>query len=176
VFDFDVPAGELVGRIFASGGEPIMGAEVFVWPAEPVEMQRPHPFPSIDDGTFRVSGLEPGEFTLAVYKPGYEMHRKRISFDTGSKELTIRLREETGVEVTAHEAGRPLRQLIAAEVLGTARGALLRLQLDDDGRGRLPSALAGSTLRFVAPGCEPTVIEAWNGSKLELQLERMKAP
>jgi hypothetical protein len=175
VFDFDVPAGQLVGRVFESGGEPIMGAEVFIWPVEPVEMQRPRPFSSMNDGTFILGELEPGEFMLTVYKTGYELHRKRISFDTNSKELTIRLREEPGIEVTAHEAGRPLRQLIAAEVLGTARGTLLRLELDDEGMGRLPSALAGSTLRFIAPGCEPTVIEAWSGTKLELQFERSAA-
>jgi hypothetical protein len=177
VFDFDVPGGELSGRVLQTRGEPIMGAEVYIWPAEPVEGQRPRPFSSDDTGKFTLGGLEPGEFTLTVYKPGYEMHRKHISYDTSSKELTIRLREEPGVQLTARAAvsGAPLRQLIAIEVIGAGRGSLLRLQLDEDGKGYLPSALAGSTLRFMAPGQEPAVIDSWSGNRLDLEFQRAGA-
>jgi hypothetical protein len=124
-----------------------------------------------------LGGLEPGEFMLTVYKPGYALHRKRVSFDTNSQPLTIRLSKEAGIEVTAREVGSdtPLRQLIAAEVLSRGRGTLLRLQLDDDGMGHLPRALAGSKLKFIGPSHEPTVIESWNGERLDLQLERMKS-
>ena len=174
VFDFDVPGGQVSGRLLDTAGEPIMGGQVYIWPAEPVEEQRPQPFPSDNSGRFTLGGLEPGDFTLTVYKPGYEMHRKRISFGARTKELTIQLREERGIEVTAHEAGteRPLRELIAIEVIGAGRGSLLRLQLDEEGVGYLPSELAGSTLRFIALNCEPTVVDSWNGNRLDLQLER----
>jgi hypothetical protein len=177
VFDVDVPAGEISGRVVESDGEPIMNAQVFIWPAEPGEMQRPAPFPSDGMGNFTLSGLQPGEFTLTVYKPGFEMHRERVAFDANARDLMIRLREESGVEVRAREAagGRPLNWLIAVEAIGAGRGTYLHLQLDDKGTGHIPSALAGSTLRFSCPGYDPTVVESWNGTKLDLQLERTAA-
>jgi hypothetical protein len=177
VFDFDVPGGQISGRVLEPGGDPVAGAMIFVWPAEPIDAQKPIPHGSDEKGRFAIFGVEPGEFMLTVYKPGFQMHRQRLSFDTNSKEHTIRLREEPGVELTAHVADTdsPLRRLIAVEVIGTGRGTLLHLQMDDQGTGRLPTALAGSTLRFIAPGCQPITIDRWDGEKLELQLERTKA-
>jgi hypothetical protein len=49
------------------------------------------------------------------------------------------------------------------------------VELDDDGRGYLPRALAGSTLRFIAPECKPTVIDSWDGNSLDLRFERAGA-
>ncbi|HSD74819.1 MAG TPA: carboxypeptidase regulatory-like domain-containing protein [Steroidobacteraceae bacterium] len=175
VFDFDVPGGQVSGRVLeAGGGEPIAGAQVFIWPVEPDETHRPIPYGSDEDGRFTLFGLEPGEFMVTVYKPGYEMFRKRISYESKPAELQVQLREERGVRVTARQAasGTPANQLIAIEVIGTGRGSLLRLQLDDEGTGYLPSALAGSTLKFVALGCEPTMIDRWNGDELDLELKQ----
>lgn len=175
VFDFDVPPGQVTGRVLdARGDEPIAGAEVFIWPAEPGEARRPTPYGSDEGGRFTLLGLEPGEFMVTVYKPGYEMFRQRISYETKPMELNIQLREDRGVRVTARQAagGEPLKQLIAVEVIGAGRGSLLRLQLDDEGAGYLPSALSGSTLKFIAMGCEPTTIERWNGDQLDLELKR----
>jgi hypothetical protein len=179
VFDFDVPAGQLTGRVLdARGDEPVAGAEVFIWPAEPGEARRPIPHGSDEGGRFTLFGLEPGEFMVTVYKPGYEMFRKRISYETKPVELNVQLREDRGVRVTARQAasGTPLKQLIAVEVIGAGRGSLLRLQMDDEGTGYLPSALSGSTLRFISMGCEPTTIDRWNGDPLELELKRAGTP
>jgi hypothetical protein len=178
VFHYDMPPGKLSGRVLAAQDQlPIAGAEVFIWPAEPVERLRPLTHHSDPSGKFEIDGLEPGELLLTVYKPEYEMLRKRISFDVHSKELTLELREEKGVEVTAHKAGsdRPPQILVAIEVIGPGRGSLLNLQLDNDGKAYLPRALAGSTLKFLADDCEPTVVENWNGSSLDLQCERAGA-
>ena len=76
------------------------------------------------------------------------------------------------MRVTARQAATPLKHLIAIEVIGAGRGSLLQLQLDEEGTGYLPSALSGSALRFMAPGCEPTTIDRWNGDELDLELKR----
>jgi hypothetical protein len=60
-------------------------------------------------------------------------------------------------------------------VIGSGMGSVVRVELDDDGRGYLPSALAGSTLKFMAPECKPTVIDSWDGNSLDLRLERASA-
>jgi hypothetical protein len=170
VFDYDVPEGKLSGRLVGQDAEPIEGAVVNIWPAEAVDAHRPMPSGSDALGRFTLVGVDPGEYLLTVYKPGYEMVRKHISLGTNSADLELVLREERGVEVTAREAvsGTPVR---AIEVIDNGRGSLT-LYLDKDGVGYLPSALAGSTLRFMTRCCEPTVIEAWNGGRLELQLKR----
>jgi hypothetical protein len=174
VFDFDVPPGQLSGRVqSAQGQQPIAGAELYIWPAAPVAGQRPLPSHSDPAGKFTLDGLEPGEYMLSVHAPGHEMLRKRISFDTQSKELTLELREEGGVDFTARKAGSgsPINFIIAIEVIGDGRGSLLSMELDQNGKGSLPRALAGSTLKFLADDCEPTVIESWKGNELDLQLE-----
>ena len=175
VFDFDVPPGQLSGRVLsAQGQQPISGAELYIWPAEPIAGQRPLPYQSDEMGKFTLDGLEPGEHVLRVYKPGHEMLRKRISFGADSKELTLELNEESGVEFTARKAGSgsPIKFIVAIEVIGDGRGSLLNLELDQEGKGHLPRALAGSTLKFLPDcDCEPIVVENWNGSSLDLQLE-----
>jgi hypothetical protein len=105
------------------------------------------------------------------------MLRKLISFDAQSKELTLELREEGGVEFTARKAGSgsPINFIIAIEVIGDGRGSLLSMELDENGKGFLPRALAGSTLKFLADDCEPTIIESWKGNELGLQLEAASA-
>jgi protocatechuate 3,4-dioxygenase beta subunit len=177
VFDFDLPTGQILGQVLEPGGEPIAGATVYLWPADSPDEQRPRPGRSDHLGKFAVGGLAAGEFMLTVYKPGYEMLRKRISYDAQAPELTLHLREDLGVELTARDVstGRPIRQLAAAEVIGAGRGTRLGLELDEDGKGYLPKGLAGSTLRFLANGYEIAVVDSWDGERLELQFVRTGA-
>lgn len=175
VFDFDVPGGQISGRVLdARGNQPIAYAQLNVYPVEPDEMQQPEPYGSDAAGRFTVLGLEAGEYIVTAYKPGYEIVRKRITYETKLAELQIQLREERGVRVTARRVGStvPIEHLFAIEVIGAGRGIRFRLQLDEEGTGYLPSALSGATLRFFSPGCEPTLIDRWNGDELDLELKR----
>lgn len=175
VFDVDIPLSNLSGRVVEEADTmPIMDASVDIrstsYPkASPIRLQDR----SDHYGQFSLAGLEPGEFVLTAYKPGYEMYRERISYGSPISDMTIRLRRASGVEVRAQEArgGKPVRSLRVSEMIGDRSGSDFHVVLDENGIGYLPSALAGSTLSFSANGYEPRVVRSWNGQGLELELE-----
>src|SRR5262249_18735599 len=110
VFDIDASP-QLAGRILEDNGKvPIVSAELAVWPADPkTSMSRA--FDRSDHyGRFALAGLEPRDFVMTVYKPGYALYRERIAYATPALDMTIRLRRDAGVEVRAHDAatGKPL--------------------------------------------------------------------
>ncbi len=175
VFDIDVPRAQLSAHVLEEGGKvPVVGADVYIWPTEAGWSRNRLQGHSNDFGQFALVGIEPGDFVLTVYKPGYEMFRERISFSSPVADLTVPMRQDMGVEVRVREAdsGKPLQQVFAVEMIGDRYGSELQLGLDDDGVGYIPSALAGSTLSFSAMGHAPTVIAGWSGQPLDLQLER----
>ncbi len=178
VFDIDVPLAHLAGRVLEEGGKaPVVEADVDIWPAQPSSSRIRLHDSSDHFGQFALAGLEPGEFMLTAYKPGYEMFRERISYGSPIADLTIRLRQGKGVEIRAHEAGsgKPLQSVYAIEMIGDRNGSRLQLHLDENGIGYIPSALAGSSISFSAFGYVPAVIREWSGQGLDLQLRRQKA-
>jgi len=178
VFDIDVPLAQLSGRVLEEGGKvPIVGADVDLWPAEPDSSQIRLRDRSNHFGQFALAGLEPGDFVLTAYKPGFEMFRERISFASPVADMTIRLRQNLGVELRARNArsGRPLPEVIAIEMLGNRNGSKLQVHLDEDGIEYIPTALAGSTISFWANGYAPTTISEWSGQRLDLQLQPQEA-
>ena len=122
--------------------------------------------------------MEPGEYLLSAYKPGYEMHRERISYGSAIEGMMIRLRPGEGVQIRVRDArsGRPIQSVRANETLGERHGSSLQVRLDENGLGRIPSALAGSTLTFYAGNYVPAVVRDWSGQELDLQLEKQAAP
>lgn len=178
VFDIDVPRAQLSGRVLEDGGKaPIAGVEVEVWPVEPV----PHRFRqhnrSDESGEFRLTGLEAGELILTAYKPGYEMVRKRISYDAPIANMTMRMRQDAGVEIQLRDAAtaRPLHSAYVIEMIGDRNGTRFELLLSSEGIGYIPSALAGSTLLFSVNGYSPARVAGWNGRRLDMRLERTAA-
>jgi hypothetical protein len=178
VFDIDVPLAQLSGRVLEEGGKvPIADADVEVWPVESVAVRFRQSNRSDESGQFALSGVEPGELMLTAYKPGYEMVRKRISYDTPVANLTLSMRQDPGVEIKVSDAanGRPLSDVYVIEMIGSRNGSRLELALSAEGIGYLPSALAGTTLQFSTGGYAPSRITAWNGRKLDMKLDRIAA-
>ncbi|MFZ2507686.1 MAG: carboxypeptidase regulatory-like domain-containing protein, partial [Steroidobacteraceae bacterium] len=178
VFDIDLPLAQLSGRVLEEGGKvPIVGADVDLWSAEPGSSQIRLYGRSNHFGQFALAGLEPGDFMLTAYKPGFEMFRERISYASPAADMTIRLRSNEGVEIRVRDArsGRPVQEVIAIEMIGDRNGSRLQLHLDESGTGYMPSALAGSTISFWAYGYGPTIIREWSGQPLDLQLQSQKA-
>lgn len=180
VFDIDVPTAQLAGRLIEAGGKvPVVGAIVDVRPTRP-NPQQPVWLSDTSDhfGQFAVRGMQPGDFVLSVYKPGYEMHRAPLSYGSTVSDLVIALRPAKGVEIKVRDAsnGRAIRGLSAQEILDGQPGLFMQLNLDQNGVGYLPSGIAGSTLKFMTMGYAPITVTAWNGDGLELSLQPQATP
>lgn len=102
------------------------------------------------------------------------MYRERLSWPSAVNDRTVRLRRAEGVEIRVRDGddGRPLRSVMAIEMVGEGNGTRLSLQLNEEGVGHLPAALEGSTLVFSDWAYEPIRVREWNGQALELRLER----
>ena len=174
VFDIDASP-QLAGRVLEDNGTvPIAEAQLEVWPADP-KSSRIWAFDRSDHyGRFAMAGLEPRDFILTLYKPGYEMFRERIAYVSPLLDMTIRLRRDAGVQVRAHDAstGKPLRKLLATEMLGDRATVKVSVPLDEQGMGYVPSALAGTTLAFWTDGYAPQTVSAWDGDRLDLKFVR----
>ncbi len=174
VFDIDASA-QLAGRILEDNGKvPVAEAELDVWPADPRSSRIRATDRSDHYGRFTMAGLEPGEFIVTVYKPGYEMYRDRIAYASPMTDMTIRLPRGTGVQMRARDAasGKPLRQVSAYEMIGDRNGLRLQVPLDEDGVGYIPGGLAGTTIAFWADGYASQTISSWNGQRLDLKFAR----
>jgi Carboxypeptidase regulatory-like domain len=172
VLNIDIPSVQLGGLVIEDGSEvPIVGATVNVRGTE-VETSSVDAHKSTDQfGRFKLTGLERGDILFTVFKPGYEMYRERLVYDTPVADKTVRLRKTTGVEVRAHSAaGEPLRSLWVLEVIpGNEQEIGLQIPLNLEGAGFLPSALAGSSLIIYGGGQNPIVIRQWDGHSLDLK-------
>lgn len=175
VLNIDIPLVQIGGRVLEddSGAAPIVGAEVYVRGAD-TATERVHGLRETDHfGHFTMTGVEPGEVVLTVYKPGYEMYRERITYGTPITSKKITLRQGGGVEIRVHKPinDDPLHGFLVTEKsAGDAWGIDLWIPVDSEGIGHLPSALAGSTLEIQGSGDKPIVIREWDGQALDLKL------
>jgi hypothetical protein len=175
VFDVDVPASQLAGRLLEQGGNvPVVGAIVEIWPAKPGAPRIRASGRSDHFGQFSLIGLQPGDFVLSVYKPGYELHREPLAYGSPIPDMTIHLRPARGVEFRVRDAtsGQPLDSVAAVEFVDGEPGLTLQLNLDQNGVGYVPAALAGSTLKLFAMGYAPAEVVSWNGESREVSLQR----
>jgi hypothetical protein len=175
VFDVDIPLAQLSGRILEDGGKvPVVNALVEVWPTEPDSARNRRWNQSNHFGQFGLTGLEPGEYLFTAYKPGYEMFRKRIAYDSPVSDMTIRLQQDPGVpiRVQAADTGKPLDEIYVVEVIGERNGVRLVVPLDAEGAGYIPAALEGSRLSVAASGFAQAIVESWSGQQLDLKLAR----
>jgi hypothetical protein len=179
VFDIEMPSAQLTGRLVEAGGKvPVVGATVDVWASQPGASRLRLSATSDHFGQFEVRGLQPGDFVLSVYKPGYELYRGPLAYGSPISDLTINLRPSRGVEIKVLDAssGKAVNSVSAVEVINGENGVIMRLNLDQNGVGYVPSALAGSTLKFTALGYLPTEVTAWNGEGLEINMQRRPLP
>lgn len=174
VFDIDVPSAQLGGQVLEDNGKvPIAEAQLSVWPVDRKSSQI-FAFDRSDYyGRFALAGLEPGDFVMTVYKPGYELYRERIAYSSPIV-MTIRLERGLGVQVSAHDeaSGKPLRSMTATEMIGESNGVHVPVPLDEQGMGYVPGALAGATLAFWATGYTAQTVRGWDGDRLELKFTK----
>jgi hypothetical protein len=173
---FDIDASpQLAGRILEDNGKvPISEAALSVWPVDP-KTSKSRAFDRSDQyGRFAMAGLEPRDFVMTVYKPGYAMYRERIAFSAPVLDMTIRLRRDAGVEIRAHDAatGKPLRKVTASEMRGERPTFQVAVPLDEEGAGYIPGEFAGAAIDFWAEGYAPQSVREWDGQRLNLKFVR----
>lgn len=177
VFDIDVPATQLSGRVVEDGGKvPVVGADIYIWSMQPDASQIRSQHSSDHLGEFSFAGMEPGDYVLSAYKPGYELYRERISYGAASGPMTIRLSQGEGVAIRLRGPdGAPVvRSIQVGERIGGRPAAGIRLHLDQNGMAYIPRGMAGSTLTFYTNFYAPAVVPDWSGEELELQLEKRR--
>jgi hypothetical protein len=173
VLDLELPETELGGRVLEEGSDiPIVGVGIHLTGTE-ADTANVHIYKETDHfGRFALSGLDEGVILLSIYKPGYEMFRERITYSSPITTKTVRLRRSNGVQIKAQASAtdRPRKWLFVVEKRDeNLRGISLRVHLDENGVGSLPSALARGTLEIYGGSPTPTVIKEWDGQPLDLK-------
>ena len=171
MLNIDIPLVQLGARVLEDGGAvPIVGADVHIRGSEPATA-RVRGYKTTDHfGEFRLTGIEPGEIVLIVYKPGYEMHREKIAYSTPIAGKTITLRKSAGVEVRVEPGSSrfPRGFTITQYIPGNDYEIYLQIPVDREGVGHVPSALAGTSFHIGGLTGQPIVIEEWDGQSFEL--------
>ena len=178
VFDIEIPEAQLSGRVFEEGSKvPVVGASVRVLPTQTRKI-RPAGASSDHFGQFALSGLQPGEYVLSVYKPGYELYRAPLAYGLAISDMVVGMRPARGVELRVRDAenGKAVSQIQVLEIFNGRPGLMLNLSQDQTGVTYLPAGLAGASLRLMANGYAPIEIGTWNGQQLDLGMQRTPAP
>ena len=171
VLNIDIPAVQLSARVVEDGGAvPIVGADVYLRGSAP-ETSRVRGDKKTDDfGQFALTGIEPGEIVLLVYKAGYELYREKISYSSPITNKTITLRKSTGVEVHVKAGSRrfPIGFTITQSFPGNDSVIDIWVPLNRERVGYVPSALAGTTFQIGRFSGTPLLFEDWDGQPFEL--------
>ena len=171
VLNIEIPVAQLSGRVVEQGGAvPIVGANVYVRGSVPETVRVRGDKQTDDFGQFTLTGIEPGEIVLMVYKPGYEMHREKIAYSSPITDKTIALGKSAGVEVRVQPGSRrfPRGFTLTQSFPGNDYVVDLWMPLDTAGVCHVPSALAGTTFQIGRFSGKPIVFEEWDGQPFEL--------
>lgn len=171
VLNIDIPSVQLSARVVEDGGVvPIVGANVYLRGSAPETALVGGDKQTDDFGQFALTGIEPGEIMLMVYKPGYELHREEIAYSSPITNRTITLRKSTGVEVRVQPGSRRFPQgfTITQSFPGNDYVIDIWIPLDRESVGHVPSALAGTMFQIGRFSGKPIVIEEWDGQPFDL--------
>jgi len=171
VLNIDIPSAQLSARVVESGGAvPIVGANVYLRGSAPETARVIGDKQTDDFGKFALTGIEPGELVLMVYKPGYEMYREKIAYSEPITNKTISLRKSTGVDVRVRPGSRrfPIGFTITQSFASPDYVVDIWIPLDSERVGHVPSALAGTTFQIGRFSGEPLLFEDWDGQPFEL--------
>jgi hypothetical protein len=171
VLNIDIPAAQLSARVVEEDGTvPIVGANVYVRGTVPETSRVGGDAQTNDFGQFVLTGIEPGEIVLLVYKSGYELHREKIVYSSPIADQTITLRKSAGVEVRVQPGSRrfPRGFTLTQSFPGNDSVVDLWMPLDREGVCHVPSAFAGTTFKIGRFSGEPIVFEDWDGQPFEL--------
>jgi hypothetical protein len=170
VLNIDIPSVQLAIRVVEDAGAvPIVGAKAYVRGSEPATARVRGDRQADDFGEFRLTGIEPGDIMLLIYKPGYELHREKIAYSAPITK-TITLRKSAGVDVRVKPGSRrfPRGFTLTQYIPNNEYQIDLWMPLDREGLCHVPAALAGTTFHVGRFSGEPIVFEEWDGQSFEL--------
>jgi hypothetical protein len=171
VLNIDIPSVQLSARVVEDGGSvPIVDAKVYLRGSAPETVGVRADKQTDDFGQFALTGIEPGEIVLMVYKPGYEMHREKIAYSSPITNRTITLRKSAGVEVRVKPASRRFPSGFTITLSSPGNDSVTDIWIPLDGKrvGHVPSALAGTRLQIGRFSGIPIVIDEWDGQPFDL--------
>ena len=171
VQNIEITSLRLSARVVEDGGAvPVVGAHVYARGTGRETAGVRSNTQTDDFGRFDLTGIEPGEIVLIVYKPGYELHREKILYSAPGTNQAITLRRSAGVEVRVKPGGRRLPRgfTITPSLPGSDYAVDLWMPVSREGTSHVPNALAGTTFQIGRVSGKPIVIEKWDGQPFEL--------
>ncbi|HKS22214.1 MAG TPA: carboxypeptidase-like regulatory domain-containing protein, partial [Thermoanaerobaculia bacterium] len=171
--DADLDRGrEIHGRVVDRGGQPVAGARIGVnTPASPYASSAT----SESDGTFTVSGLEDGRYTVNAQKNGYVGASVDDVDSTASRDVTLTL--DRGATITGRVTGLAAEELAQVRVSASGHNASASAQTDASGDFTLTGIPDGTiTLTAYRPGMPmrqsaPKSVEVVNGSAPPVEID-----
>ncbi|HEX8255331.1 MAG TPA: carboxypeptidase regulatory-like domain-containing protein, partial [Thermoanaerobaculia bacterium] len=136
------------GRVTDESGTPIAEADVYVFGAEADRMSKrsgprvaPGTARSAQDGTFSVSGVEPGTATMTVRKEGFVPFRKAVEVSTNTN-LDVQLSRGLTIEGVVLRNGKPAPETSVSASTAAVGGDHQPAMTDANGRFVLRGLIA----------------------------------
>ena len=174
-FDLALPPNTLAGTIWA-GGERLGGRAVLaVGPvgAEAPVMVYGHPR---NDAEFRLEGLPPGEYTVAVMDPFWKGAVRHATVNSAIENFDFWLEPADLQPIRILRAGKPAEGAVEVDMQHDVFGHIVEdIQLDERGVGFLPNSLQGADLRL-SSGSYSAEVLGWNGAAALVELEDAAPP
>ena len=174
VLNIEIPLVQVGGRVLEEAGAvPIVSADIYVRGLDAATSRVRAHKESDHFGQFKLTGVEPGDVELIVYKPGYEIYREKITYSSPITDKAIRLSQGGGVEIRVRRAanGESVRGFYVSDKIADNDWVIdYWIPLDRNGIGFIPSALVGRTLMINAFTGKPIAIRDWDGSPLDLTM------
>ena len=152
--------GAMAGRVLDREGRPVAAADVSVAPPRPRPRTglAPGRTASGEDGTWRITGLEPGAYRVTVERPGYRPARQDVAVAAGeTAQVTIVLDLAVYTLDSLVVSGAPPRVSTTSTDLGS-RVTAAEIAL-------LPTTLDLQQLIALTPGARPEQI--WGGASAQ---------
>jgi len=141
--------GTLTGRVTDENGSPVRDAEVYAAPAGGERMDRRSSMRagsnnarSGEDGTFTVTGIEPGPLTVTVRKDGFVPFRKSIQADGALMTIEVPLTRGLSIRGLVTRAGKPVAEAQVSATTAAVGGAHQPATTDAGGRFVLQGLIA----------------------------------
>lgn len=170
--------GTIAGRVIDETGLAVAGADVMILPVDPDRMRRsprvgPPSTKTADDGTFTLTGVEPGPMALSVRMKGFVPYRKAIDAD-GSSSVEVTLTRGLSIRGVVVRDRKPVAGVQISASSPAIGGEHQSAVSDEDGRftlsGLIPARYTVSAF-LEAEHTELRDVDPASGKEIVLSLD-----